>query len=49
MFLHKGKEYYPLDLTDIYGKDNKKIYERNERKKAYIYIVTENTESKGAE
>ncbi len=49
MFLHKGKEYYPLDVTAIYGKDNKKIYDRNERNKAYVYIAVENTENKGEE
>lgn len=46
MFLHKGKEYYPLEVSEIYGQGNKKIYDRNERNKAYFYLVIENTEIK---
>ncbi len=49
MFLHKGKEYYPLEVSEIYGKGNKKIYDRNERNKAYFYLVIEDTENKGEE
>lgn len=49
MFLHKGKEYYPLEVSEIYGQGNKKIYDRNERNKAYFYLVIEDTENKGEE
>ncbi|MBR5232976.1 MAG: hypothetical protein IKW03_02080 [Clostridia bacterium] len=49
MFLREGKEYYPLEISQIYGRGEKKIYNRDERKKAYIYIAVENTENKGEE
>ena len=39
MFLHKGKEYYPLELTEIIGKGNRKIYDREKRNKSYAYIA----------
>ena len=49
MFLHFGKEYYPLEVSEICGKENKKIYNRNKRNKAYVYIAVENKKKKGAE
>lgn len=47
MFLHGGKEYYPIEVSEIYGKGQKIIYDRKERNKSYIYIAVENTVNKG--
>ena len=47
MFLHKGKEYYPLEIKQIIAKNGSVIYDRNARNKPYVYIAIENTESKG--
>ena len=49
MFIRQGKEYYPLDFGEITGKNEKKVYDRSERKKSYVYIAVENNEYKGAE
>lgn len=45
MFLHKGKEYYPLEIKQIIRKDNKVIYDREKRNKSYFYIVLNAQES----
>lgn len=47
MFLHKGKEYYPLEITQIISKNNSTIYDRNARNKPYVYIALENTKKEG--
>lgn len=47
MFLHKGKEYYPLEIRQIISKNGSEIYNRDKRNKSYIYIALENTEEKG--
>ncbi len=47
MFLHKGKEYYPLEIRQIISKKESVIYDRDSRKKPYVYIALENTENKG--
>jgi len=47
MFLHKGKEYYPLEVTQIISKNQTVIYDRNARKKPYVYLAIENNEEKG--
>ncbi len=47
MFLHKGKEYYPLEITQIISKNQTVIYDRNARRKSYVYLAIENTEEKG--
>lgn len=47
MFLHKGREYYPLDLTQIVSADKSVIYDRDKRNKAYLYLAVENIENKG--
>ena len=47
MFLHKGKEYYPLEVSQMLSKNKKVIYDRNARNKSYVYLVIENTENKG--
>ena len=45
MFLYKGKEYYPLGIMGIMGKDGKEIYDVSKRNKSYVYIaVTEKDE-----
>ena len=49
MFLHKGKEYYPLEVKQIISKNNNVIYDRDARMKPYVYISMENTENKGEE
>ena len=38
MFLHKGKEYYPLEIKQIISKNQTVIYDRNARNKSYVYI-----------
>ena len=38
MFLHKGKEYYPLEIRQIISKKESVIYDRDSRKKSYVYI-----------
>lgn len=48
MFLHKGKEYYPLDVAQIVSADNNVIYDRDKRNKPYLYIVLENNQNEGA-
>lgn len=45
MFLHKGKEYYPLEIRQIVNRDNKVIYDRDKRNKSYFYIVLNSEES----
>lgn len=47
MFLHKGKEYYPLEIWQIISKNESVIYDRNARNKSYVYIALENTEKEG--
>lgn len=47
MFLHKGKEYYPLEIIQIVSKSERIIYDRSARNKPYAYIAIENTENKG--
>ena len=47
MFLHKGKEYYPLEASKIISKNKTVIYDRHARNKSYVYLVIENTENKG--
>lgn len=47
MFLNKGKEYYPLEITQIISKKQNIIYDRNARRKPYVYIAFENTEKEG--
>lgn len=47
MFLHKGKEYYPLEVSQIISKNKTVIYDRHTRNKSYVYLVIENTENKG--
>ena len=39
MFLHKGKEYYPLEINQIYGKGNVELYNKEKRNKSYAYIA----------
>ena len=38
MFLHNGKEYYPLEIEKIIGRDEAIVYDRNNRGKAYFYL-----------
>lgn len=45
MFLHKGKEYYPLEIAQIISKNNSVIYDRDEREKSYLYIAIENSQN----
>ena len=47
MFLHKGREYYPLDLTQIVSPDKSIIYDRDSRNKCYLYVAVEKSKSKG--
>lgn len=47
MFLHKGKEYFPLEVSKIISKNGSVIYDRQARQKAYVYISIENSENKG--
>lgn len=47
MFLHKGKEYYPLEIRQIISKNKSVIYDRDARNKSYIYLALEKTENKG--
>lgn len=47
MFLHKGKEYYPLEIKQIIAKNKSVIYDRDKRNRPYVYIALENTEDKG--
>ena len=47
MFLHKGKEYYPLEIKQIISKNQTVIYDRNARNKSYVYIAIENSDEKG--
>lgn len=47
MFLHKGKEYYPLELTHIVSPDKSVIYNRDKRNKSYLYLVIENNKNEG--
>ena len=49
MFLHKGKEYYPLEITIIKSKNKSVIYDREARNRHYVYIALENSENKGEE
>lgn len=42
MFLRYGKEYYPLELRQIIGPDEKILYDRDKRGKSYVYIAVEN-------
>lgn len=41
MFLHKGKEYYPLEIKQIISKNGSVIYDRDKRNKSYVYIAVE--------
>ncbi len=41
MFLHKGKEYYPLEVTVIKTRSTDEIYNRYKRNKPYVYIAIE--------
>lgn len=47
MFLHKGKEYYPLEIKQIISKKCSVVYDRSKRNRPYVYIALENTENKG--
>lgn len=49
MFLHMGKEYYPLEITAIKADNKKNIYDRSSRNKAYVYLAVDCQESKGEE
>ena len=49
MFLHKGKEYYPLEVSQIISKNKTVIYDRYSRNKSYVYLAIENTENKKGE
>ena len=46
MLLHKGKEYYPLELAQVRGKGNTLIYDRALRNKSYAYIAVTGTQEK---
>lgn len=46
MFLRNGKEYYPLEIRQIIGRNEKVIYDRDRRGKSYVYIAVENTAGK---
>lgn len=45
MFLHDGKEYYPLEVEKIVTKDGTTVYDRRTRGKSYIYIDVNTQES----
>ena len=47
MFLHKGKEYYPLDIKQMITKNGSVIYDRDKRNKAYLYVALENNKNEG--
>ena len=47
MFLHKGKEYYPLEIMEIYAENDSIVYDRRKRNKAYVYIAVDNSKNKG--
>lgn len=49
MFLHKGKEYYPLEITAIMADSKKYIYDRSARNKAYVYLALDCQENEGEE
>lgn len=50
MFLHDGKEYFPLEIEKIIGRGETVIYDRDKRGKAYFYIdLTVNKELKTKE
>lgn len=49
MFLHKGKEYYPLELESIKSHTGKDIYTKFARNRSYVYLAIENSDVKGAE
>ncbi len=49
MLLHNGKEYYPLELTAVRSKNKTFIYDREARKKPYVYLALENSENEGEE
>lgn len=47
MFLHEGKEYYPLEVNKIISKNGSVIYDRQARQKSYVYIAIENSQNEG--
>ena len=47
MLIYKGKEYYPLETTQVISKNKTVVYDRHKRNKPYVYLVIENTENKG--
>lgn len=49
MFLHNGKEYYPLELMAVKSRKKTFIYDREARNKPYIYLALENSENEGEE
>lgn len=49
MFLKNGKEYYPLEISQIIGRDGKTVYDRDKRGKSYFYLDLETNENKGDE
>ncbi len=49
MFLYNGKEYYPLEISQIIGRDGKTVYDRDKRGKSYFYLDLETKENEGDE
>ena len=49
MFLHNGKEYYPLEISQIIGRDERIVYDRDKRGKSYFYLDLKTTENEGDE
>ena len=46
MVLHKGKEFYPLEVSRIVSNTGSVIYDRQARQKSYIYIAIDSTQNK---
>lgn len=46
MFLHKDKEYYPLEIAEIICKGKVEVYNRSKRNKSYAYIAVIGTQEK---
>ena len=42
MFYRQEKEYYPLEIRQIIGRNEKVVYDRDRRDKSYVYIALEN-------
>ena len=47
MFLHKGRKFYPLEISRILSETGSVIYDRQARQKSYIYIAIEDTQNEG--